>query len=79
MIADDVGLGKTVEAGLIARELLLRRRIDFIVVAAPPSMTFQWKDELQAKFGLSFQIIDREHLAEMRRTRGFGVNPWRTG
>jgi ERCC4-related helicase len=79
LIADDVGLGKTVEAGLITRELLLRRRIDFIVVAAPPSMTFQWKDELQAKFGLAFQIIDREHLAEMRRTRGFGVNPWRTG
>ncbi|MET4448663.1 SNF2 family DNA or RNA helicase [Bradyrhizobium sp. GM2.2] len=79
LIADDVGLGKTVEAGLIARELLLRRRIDFIVVAAPPSMTFQWKDELQAKFGLSFQIVDREHLAEMRRLHGFGVNPWRTG
>lgn len=79
LIADDVGLGKTVEAGLITRELLLRRRIDFIVVAAPPSMTFQWKDELQAKFGLSFQIVDREHMAEMRRMRGFGVNPWRTG
>lgn len=79
LIADDVGLGKTVEAGLIARELLLRRRIDFIVVAAPPAMTFQWKDELQAKFGLSFQIVDRDHLAEMRRIRGFGVNPWRTG
>ena len=35
LIADDVGLGKTVEAGLVARELLLRRRIDFIVIAAP--------------------------------------------
>ncbi len=33
LIADDVGLGKTVEAGLVARELLLRRRIDFIVIA----------------------------------------------
>ena len=39
LIADDVGLGKTVEAGLITRELLLRRRIDFIVIAAPPAMT----------------------------------------
>ena len=36
LIADDVGLGKTIEAGLVARELLLRRRIDFIVIAAPP-------------------------------------------
>jgi hypothetical protein len=53
LIADDVGLGKTVEAGLVARELLLRRRIDLIVIAAPPAMTIQWKDELEAKFGLS--------------------------
>ena len=79
MIADDVGLGKTIEAGLIVRELLLRRRVDFIVVAAPPSMTLQWQDELEAKFGLSFQIIDRDRLAEMRRLRGFAVNPWATG
>lgn len=79
LIADDVGLGKTVEAGLITRELLLRRRIDFIVIAAPPAMTIQWKDELEAKFGLSFEIIDRERIAEMRRLRGFSVNPWATG
>jgi hypothetical protein len=64
LIADDVGLGKTVEAGLVARELLLRRRIDFIVIAAPPAMTIQWKDELEAKFGLSFDIIDRERIGE---------------
>lgn len=79
LIADDVGLGKTVEAGLIARELLLRRRIDFIVIAAPPAMTIQWKDELEAKFGLSFEIIDRERVGEMRRLRGYSVNPWSTG
>ena len=79
LIADDVGLGKTVEAGLILRELLLRRRIDFTLVAAPPSMTLQWQDELEAKFGLSFTVIDRERLAELRRLRGFGVNPWATG
>ena len=42
-IADDVGLGKTIEAGLIARELLLRRRVDRIVVACPPSMLDQWQ------------------------------------
>jgi hypothetical protein len=79
LIADDVGLGKTIEAGLILRELLLRRRIDFTVVAAPPSMTLQWQDELEAKFGLAFTIIDRERVAELRRLRGFGVNPWSTG
>jgi Helicase conserved C-terminal domain/SNF2-related domain len=79
LIADDVGLGKTIEAGLILRELLLRRRIDFTVVAAPPSMTLQWQDELEAKFGLAFTIIDRERLADLRRLRGFAVNPWSTG
>src|SRR5262249_3044397 len=76
LIADDVGLGKTVEAGLVARELLLRRRIDLIVISAPPAMIVQWKDELESKFGLTFDIIDRERLGELRRHRGFSVNPW---
>ncbi|WP_439816966.1 hypothetical protein [Zavarzinia sp. CC-PAN008] len=78
-IADDVGLGKTIEAGLIARELLLRRRIDTIVVAAPPSTQPQWQDEMEARFGLSFTLMDRMNIAAMRRERGFGVNPWTTG
>ena len=42
-------------------------------------MTIQWKDELEAKFGLSFEIIDRERVGEIRRLRGFSVNPWTTG
>jgi superfamily II DNA or RNA helicase len=77
-IADDVGLGKTIEAGLIARELLLRRKITTIVVVAPPSMLPQWRDELEARFGLSFVIMDRDYLAAMRRERGYSVNPWKT-
>ena len=79
MIADDVGLGKTVEAGLVIRELLLRRRIDLIVISPPPAMIVQWKDELESKFGLTFDIIDRERIGELRRQRGFSVNPWTTG
>jgi ERCC4-related helicase len=79
LIGDDVGLGKTVEAGLIVRELLLRRRIDLIVVSAPASMLLQWQDELAQKFGLDFTIVDREHLLETRRTRGFSANPWSVG
>ena len=53
-IADDVGLGKTIEAGLIARELLLRKKVREIVVACPPSMLLQWQEELETRFGLSF-------------------------
>ena len=42
-------------------------------------MTVQWKDELESKFGLTFDIIDRERIGELRRLRGFSVNPWTTG
>jgi SNF2 family DNA or RNA helicase len=77
-IADDVGLGKTIEAGLIARELLLRRRVRDIVVACPPSMLFQWQDELEIRFGLTFQILDKAYVARVRQERGYGVNPWTT-
>ena len=77
-IADDTGLGKTIEAGLIARELLLRRKAKTIVVAAPPSVLEQWRGELEDRFGLVFEILDRAYLTRMRRERGFGVNPWMT-
>jgi SNF2 family DNA or RNA helicase len=79
LIADDVGAGKTVEAGLILREMLLRRRVDLVLVAAPAGMVRQWQDELEAKFGLSFTLIDREYLATLRRERGYTANPWSSG
>lgn len=79
LVADDVGLGKTIEAGLIVRELLLRRRLDFFVVVAPPAMAQQWRDELATKFGLAATIVDREWVARVRRRRGFTANPWATG
>ena len=77
-IADDVGLGKTIEAGLIARELLLRKKVREIVVACPPSMLLQWQDELETRFGLTFEILDKDYVTRVRRERGYGVNPWST-
>lgn len=77
-IADDTGLGKTIEAGLIARELLLRKKAKVIVVGTPPSVLEQWKGELEERFGLIFEILDRGFFQRVRRERGFGVNPWRT-
>ncbi len=77
-IADDVGLGKTIEAGLIARELLLRKKAREIIVCCPPSMLYQWQDELDARFGLTFEILDRDYITRVRRERGYGVNPWTT-
>lgn len=77
-IADDVGLGKTIEAGLIASELLLRRRVREVVVACPPAMLLQWKDELETRFGLTFEILDRAYIDRVRQEHGYGVNPWNT-
>ena len=50
-IADDTGLGKTIEAGLIARELLLRKKVETIVVSAPPSVLDQWRAEFEQRSG----------------------------
>lgn len=77
-IADDVGLGKTIEAGLIARELLLRKKAREVVVCCPPSMLLQWQEELESRFGLTFEILDKEYVTRVRRERGYGVNPWTT-
>lgn len=77
-IADDVGLGKTIEAGLIARELLLRKKVKEIIVSCPPSMLLQWREELEARFGLTFEILDKDYMKRVRQERGFGVNPWST-
>ena len=74
-IADDTGLGKTIEAGLIARELLLRKKAKTIVVAAPPSVLEQWQAELDERFGLRFEILDRHYFARVRRERGLRRQP----
>jgi SNF2 family DNA or RNA helicase len=77
-IADDVGLGKTIEAGLIARELLLRKKVRDIVVSCPPSVLPQWKDELEQRFGLTFEVLDKDYIIRVRRERGYSTNPWDT-
>ena len=77
-IADDVGLGKTIEAGLILRELLLRQKVRRVVVVAPPSVLLQWQGEMESRFGLPFQVMNREYVSRMRRERGWGINPWAT-
>jgi superfamily II DNA or RNA helicase len=77
-IADDVGLGKTIEAGLVMQELLLRQRIEYILVVCPASVCLQWQEEMSKRFGLQFEIHDRSFVARRRRERGFATNPWGT-
>lgn len=77
LLADDVGLGKTIEAGLILTELLLRRRIRRVLVLCPAALTRQWKDEMAEKFSLGFDIVDRRETQALRRRLGLDANPWR--
>src|SRR5713101_6192346 len=76
LIADDVGLGKTIEAGLVMQELILRHRARSVLIVCPSSIQMQWKEEMRDKFGLEFRIVDSNLLADLRRRRGIHVNPW---
>ncbi|MEH0934242.1 DISARM system SNF2-like helicase DrmD [Micromonospora psammae] len=76
LLADDVGLGKTIEAGLVAQELLLRQRARRIMIVCPAGLTLKWRDEMAEKFGLDFTIIDAERCATVRRTHGSAANPF---
>ncbi|WP_210586810.1 DISARM system SNF2-like helicase DrmD [Streptomyces sp. GESEQ-35] len=76
LLADDVGLGKTIEAGLVALELILRNRAHKIMIVCPAGLTVKWRDEMAEKFGLDFTIIDSERSAEVRRSHGSAANPF---
>ncbi len=78
LLADDVGLGKTVEAGLILSELILRRRVRRVLVLCPASLRTQWRQELQDKFCLPFEEVDRQQTYQLRKRLGLDANPWRT-
>ncbi|MFQ6852347.1 DISARM system SNF2-like helicase DrmD [Streptomyces sp. 35M1] len=76
LIADDVGLGKTIEAGLVMQELMLRHRARTMLIVCPAGLTLQWQDEMRDKFGLDFRILNTSMLKELRRSRGLHTNPW---
>lgn len=76
LLADDVGLGKTIEAGLVALELLLRHRAKRVMVICPAGLTTKWRDEMAEKFGLDFTVIDSEQCALVRRLHGSAANPF---
>ena len=77
LLADDVGLGKTIEAGLVALELLLRHRAKRIMIVCPPGLMVKWQDEMAEKFGLAFTIVDSAQLNTLRRSHGSAANPFR--
>ncbi|QED30387.1 DNA helicase [Microvenator marinus] len=77
LLADDVGLGKTIEAGLILNELLIRRRIRRVLILCPASLRDQWQQEMDEKFALSFDVIDRDETINLKKRLGMDANPWR--
>lgn len=76
LIADDVGLGKTIESGLVVQELMLRHRIRSVLIVCPSGLQIQWREQMRDKFGLDFRIVDSEAMKQLRRSRGLHVNPW---
>jgi superfamily II DNA or RNA helicase len=76
LIADDVGLGKTIEAGLVIQELLIRHRARTVLIVVPASLQVKWQTEMRDKFGLEFQIVDTQRIKDLRRQRGIHANPW---
>jgi len=78
LLADGVGLGKTIQAGLIATELIARRRAHRILVVSPAGpLLMQWEYELRQRFGLRFMpIADAATLQRERRRTELGGNPF---
>jgi hypothetical protein len=77
LLADGVGLGKTIQAGLILTELMARRVAHRILIVSPAGpLLMQWHLEMSERFGLRLEIIDRAKLEEIRRSTELGSNPF---
>jgi ATP-dependent helicase HepA len=75
LLADEVGLGKTIEAGLILARQIATGRAGRVLVLAPPALVYQWFVELKRRFNLAFAIYDEER-AESIELEGGGRNPF---
>ncbi len=72
LVADDVGIGKTIEAGLIARELLDRGEIERLAVLCPPPLAEQWQSELREKFHIEAELVLPSTAARLERNLSLG-------
>lgn len=77
LLADDVGLGKTIEAGLVIKELLLRHRARSVIIVCPAGLVIKWQEEMRDKFGLNFEVINSATMKDFRRKFGVHANPFR--
>lgn len=72
LLADEVGLGKTIEAGIIMKELIQRGLVKTVLVLTPASLTEQWREELQGKFHESFTVMETPRQWQAVREAGNG-------
>jgi superfamily II DNA or RNA helicase len=76
LIADEVGLGKTIQAGLIIAETISRTADARILIVSPAGLRDQWRDELNTRFKLSPEILNAEGIARAASHLVTDVNPW---
>ena len=76
LIGDEVGLGKTIEAGIVIEELIARDRADRVLIVAPAPLTVQWQEEMREKFDRNFVIYDRETVRTHRKSHP-NQNVWK--
>ncbi len=74
ILADEVGLGKTIEAGIYIKEMMARNLAERILIIVPASLLNQWQFEMQNKFNISFTIYDGKKIKELKR-KGSYTNP----
>jgi len=72
LVADDVGIGKTIEAALVARELLDRGEADGLTVLCPPHLAEQWQKELHEKFHIDAELVLSGTVGRLERQCGIG-------
>src|SRR4029453_18231513 len=78
LLAAGVGLGKTIQAGLVCAELLVRGAIDRVLVLTPAGLRGQWRDELLKRFSIRATTVDASALRTATATLPVGLNPWST-
>jgi len=78
LLADEVGLGKTIQAALIVAELLARGLAQRVLVLTPASIRHQWAGEMSDRFGLNAVVFDHSTMSATMARLPAGINPWST-
>ena len=75
LLCDEVGLGKTVEAGLVLKEYLMRQMVGRVLILTPPGLVEQWREELESKFGLTGFVANHDPAFRERGKEAWAAFP----